>query len=131
MLSSPTTKDAYTYSSWNYNFNKHSFRSLEHNMFNGTVPPELGKLANLKNLSGFFISNSIISSSVLISWRWNASCISLYTDGLHSNFFFIIVHWSTINVNYLTGQLPMELSNLTNLEEMWVCWLIVVLHYDI
>ena len=67
------------------------FRMLNNNDFSGSIPPEIGKLSQLHELLVIFLQ--IIISNYLTIKR------SLYC-------------------NQLTGELPIELNNLTNVQIM-------------
>ena len=73
---------------------------LSNNVLSGPIPPELGNLASLTRLG---LSNNVLSGLIPPELGNLASLTSL-----------------TVALNRLTGPIPRELGNLSNLEGLWL-----------
>jgi Leucine-rich repeat (LRR) protein len=75
---------------------------LSHNQLSGSIPPQLGNLTNLQDLS---LAVNQLSGSILPELGNLTDLQSLY-----------------LNNNQLTGSIPPELGNLANLQYLDLCW---------
>ena len=97
---------------------------LGYNNLNGSIPPELGNLINLKDLNLYYnkLSGSIPPELGNLS---NLLDIDLYSNQLSgsippelgnlSNLLYL-----ELDSNQLSGSIPPELGNLSTLEELWL-----------
>ncbi|TYH13681.1 hypothetical protein ES288_A06G158300v1 [Gossypium darwinii] len=83
--------------------------SLESNMFFGPIPPRLGNLVNLEKLI-----SDMTNSEKMKSWS-NGGTEFSYVD---TDLIFFVGDYSVLNANYLTGELPQALTQLTKLTEL-------------
>ncbi|MGD2085933.1 MAG: hypothetical protein PVH61_07100 [Candidatus Aminicenantes bacterium] len=97
---------------------------LDYNNLNGSIPPELGNLINLKDLN---LYHNKLSGSIPpeLGNLINLIDLDLYTNQLSgsippelgnlSNLLYL-----ELDSNQLSGSIPPELGNLSNLEELWL-----------
>ena len=88
------------------------FRSLESNLFSGTVPHQLCQLVNLENLLVLLLLSLFIFGYSFLDYLYSFKIIAIYFGLI-----FPLVT-SILNTNNLTGELPPALANLTKLTEL-------------
>ena len=81
-------------------------------MFSGTIPPQLGQLANLENLLVLLLSSLFIFGYSFLNYMKSLNIISIY----FSLIFPLVT--SVLSTNNLTGELPLALASLTKLTEL-------------
>ncbi|PPS18125.1 hypothetical protein GOBAR_AA02453 [Gossypium barbadense] len=95
--------------------------SLESNMFFGPIPPRLGNLVNLEKLLVPF--SLAVSDMDRISDMTNSEKMKSWSNGgtefsyVDTDLIFFVGDYSVLNANYLTGELPQALTQLTKLTE--------------